>query len=945
MPDAPQDATSISGPDPDATLLPDGAASASIPTLEPGAKVSRYTVIEKVGAGAMGVVFSAWDPKLDRRVALKLVQPDSYATADTTERFREAKALAKLSHPGVVTIYDVGTVGDALFIAMEYLRGVTLGRWRTEHPDAAWAEVVQLYMHAGAGLSAAHDAGLVHRDFKPANVMVTESGRVKVLDFGLAKNDGEGRRGTRVGTPRYMAPEQHTRGVVDSRSDQFSFCAALYEALFDQHPFEGETAFEIALNVQAGALRPPPGGGDVPGPVSDAVERGLSIDPKHRFDTMEDLLRALDPLAPSRRRQWGVLAVGGSMLIGAAAVVATSGDEPCAHATTTIEDVWNPNVRRQLGATFDDEVVSDELAAEVLSQHDAFAEAWVAARTDACQSAKVRQTQTETAMELRYHCLDTRLDTVASGLAKLLEEGVAAQLGLATTLEHIPSLEQCSDLEALRAEYPPPEDPEVRVRVRQLELEIERAHDGRLLDIHASEASLRSAMAEADTLGYAPLRVHARETLGSLLSFKGEVRAGIELIEEGVVLGLRVNARAATVGALYELARQKGLRQRDDVNALFLAGVAQAVARTFPGGELDIEQGLLVRMEIYNAAGRYEEALSEAQLLRDRIRDAGDLDAPRGVEVRARMASYWLSLGKREQADEVLSKILDAPTIGQGHPAIARAYVYRARLRERRGDTDGAVADQLQAHERYEKLLGPNHLNTAGRHGDIALTLGYANRLKESRAYARKAVQALLASHDGHPDPSLSTIYENLGWVELNIGSLEAALIALDESDRWGEGLGGKSAGGIHWRTSARGRIAEARGEFQQARSIFLRGSRAAETEADRWTADVGLSIAALRSDDAPEAQATLESALEHPETNSIDRARAAWGLALGEARRGQPDTARRHIAQAREFLEQVPYERMLERKLVKVEQQLGLTPTAVKRPESQQQQPPPTGR
>ncbi len=935
----PQDATAMSGSDPDATLLPDGAASGpQAPQLEPGTKISRYTLIERVGAGAMGVVFSAWDPKLDRRIALKVVQGDGYGTADTTERFREAKAMAKLSHPGVVTIYDVGAAGDMLFIAMEYLRGVTLGRWRIEHPETPWAEVVQLYMHAGAGLAAAHDAGLVHRDFKPANVMVTEGGRVTVLDFGLAKMDGERRKSTRVGTPRYMAPEQHRGSPTDARSDQFSFCASLYEALFDQHPFEGETAFEFSLSVQAGELRPVPASHDVPSRICDAVTRGLSTQPTDRFASMEELLRELDPLAPSRRRQWSVLTIGGTLVVAAAAVVAGGGDEPCAGASTALEEVWNAEVRGQLATSLEAASIPPQQVQAVQARHDAFAKSWIAARQDACEAAKVRHAQSEAIMELRYHCLDTRLDAVGSGLDNLLSPEPDAPLSAATTLEELPTLGRCSDLEALRAEYPPPEDPKARARVRELEIELAPYDAVRASDPDQAKAALEAILLEADELGYPPLRVHARATLGSQLTFIGEVNRGIGMLEDAVILGLRANARAATVRALYELAQQKSIHQRDAQDALFFAGAAIAIAKTFPGGDFALDQGFKVRIEIFEHAARFEEAYAEAKTFLERLEVAGDLEAPRGIELRARMASYATRLDRHDEADSILASLLDEPQKAEGTLEIARAYTVRAHLRKVRGETDGAVADQLQAHKIYARLLGPRHLNAAGRLGDIALALAYADRLDESRNYGKRAIAALTVEHDGHADAALSQLYENLGWVELNLGNLDASMTALDQSDRWAADLRGSVMAQKNWRARARGRIAEARGNFEEARALFSRATKTTTNEKNRLACSVGLNIADLHASDTPAARAALESALDHPETNNIEKARAAWGLALAEARDGQADTARRHLARARKHLGEVPYERMLERKLLALEQQLDSVPPTPKSEEPQKE-------
>ncbi|MCA9709545.1 MAG: serine/threonine protein kinase, partial [Myxococcales bacterium] len=260
------------------------AGEHSGPVLVRGAQVGRYLVIDPLGAGGMGEVFSAYDPQLDRRIALKLVRPSSREDArHTRERLlREAQALAKLSHPNVVAVYDAGTHGSRVFIAMEYVEGRTMRDWIAQtakelEPGQRWREALALMVQAGRGLAAAHAQGLVHRDFKPANVMVSDDGRVRVLDFGLARRFGElsldesgpidleprresldGTSGSRsslslqltqtgmvMGTPSYMAPEQFYGGSIDERTDQFSFCVVLYRALFGERPFAGKTFEEL----------------------------------------------------------------------------------------------------------------------------------------------------------------------------------------------------------------------------------------------------------------------------------------------------------------------------------------------------------------------------------------------------------------------------------------------------------------------------------------------------------------------------------------------------------------------------------------------------------------------------------------------------------------------------------------------------------------------------
>jgi serine/threonine-protein kinase len=314
------------------------------------ARIGRYVVLRQLGEGGMGVVYAAYDEELDRKVAVKLLRDDGPASAERQLRIlREAQAMARVSHPNVVSVYEVGQVGDQVFIAMEFVDGTTLTGWQDGR--RSWGEILHVYRAAGEGLLAAHQAGLVHRDFKPDNVLVGHDGRPRVADFGLARSEsgsekkaapaapagkaaepqpgGSGQlfhspltmAGTILGTPAYMSPEQHLGEQADSRSDQFSFCAALYEALYKTLPFAGDSLEALAFNVLNGRLRPAPAGSQVPARIERALRRGLHVDPAQRFPSMKELLSELtvdprhDPTgAPLARRLFTVVMAGSIVL-------------------------------------------------------------------------------------------------------------------------------------------------------------------------------------------------------------------------------------------------------------------------------------------------------------------------------------------------------------------------------------------------------------------------------------------------------------------------------------------------------------------------------------------------------------------------------------------------------------------------------------------------------
>ncbi len=288
-------------------------------------RLGRFRVLERLGAGGMGVVYAAYDPDLDRGVALKVVRvPERGREA----ALAEAKALARLSHPNIVPVFDVGIEGDHVYIVMELIRGETLGRWG-EARDRR--EILSAYRQAGEALAAAHAAGLVHRDFKPDNALVGRDGRVRVVDFGLACEAADPDRGQRrpaAGTPRYMAPEQAAGGTVKPAADQYSFCRALAEAL------TGGEAERAAASL--------------PRWLSAVIERGLAPDPDQRFPSMAELLRALgrDPARIWRRR---LVIAAFVALLGATALLAgraaPAADEACSGGEAELATAWPPDAR------------------------------------------------------------------------------------------------------------------------------------------------------------------------------------------------------------------------------------------------------------------------------------------------------------------------------------------------------------------------------------------------------------------------------------------------------------------------------------------------------------------------------------------------------------------------------------------------------------------------
>jgi hypothetical protein len=392
-------------------------------TLPRGAAFGRYVVLSLAGRGAMGAVYEAYDTRLDRKVALKLLREQAGATPSseaTSRLLDEAKKLARISHQNVVAVRDAGQIEGRVFVSMEFVDGQTLNAWLQATPRS-WRQIRDRFVAAGRGLEAAHQAGLVHRDFKPQNVMVAKDGAVRVTDFGLASDfrskvgevegaldalDGElsehtvalTRTGVLIGTPLYMAPEQFEGEIAGARSDQFSFCVALYHALYGEWPFPVPVASFRVLReaVKAGRLREPPPGSQVPKWLRRILVRGLDVDPSRRFPSMVELLGALK-YEPARRYRRLAAASAALALAFASAFVAR----------------WSPAQRRRI-----DDAGAPLAAARVLVSADKRAEAQARATKEGIRD---QQTAFHTA-------LAAGRDDVALASATALEMAYGYQL-------------------------------------------------------------------------------------------------------------------------------------------------------------------------------------------------------------------------------------------------------------------------------------------------------------------------------------------------------------------------------------------------------------------------------------------------------------------------------------------------------------------------------------
>ncbi|MFO0635734.1 MAG: serine/threonine-protein kinase [Nannocystaceae bacterium] len=554
----PRDATPLGDAD---TVVGEVASPPAASTLRRGDAVGRYLVIEPLGSGGMGVVHAAYDPELDRKVAVKLLHAAAGASQGPSPLLGEAQALARLAHPNVVAVHDAGTLGDRVWLAMELVHGCTLTAWAAQR-ERHWREVVEVAIAVGRGLAAAHTVGLVHRDVKPVNIMIDEDprapfgiGRVRVMDFGLARGGGAPAASTRAtlegapvpvvslegalaGTPAYMAPEQFAGLRADARCDQFSLCAVIWECLWRKRPFAGDTLAALAANVLEGRIDVPSHKRGVPAWLRAAVRRGLERDPQRRFPDMNALVTALQR-GQARRRQRQIAVVAASVVLlgaggfAAQAVVQARRTAACEREGAAIAELWSESRRdatdqalRALPVRY-----AAVTAERVRPWLDDYAAAWGRARTEACLDARTRDRWTEAQLERASWCLDERRMEFAALVEQLSHADVLVAQNAVRAAASLASVEPCRDVHALERLPPPPTEQRDQVVAIKAEL----AHAGTFaLASRPAEglAIVAEARAQADALGWPPLRAAALLVEAKLrddaADYEGAARVGAE---------------------------------------------------------------------------------------------------------------------------------------------------------------------------------------------------------------------------------------------------------------------------------------------------------------------------------------------------------------------------------------------------------------------------------
>ncbi len=514
--------------------------------LTRGQGLGRYIIVDELGAGGMGIVYSAFDPDLDRKVAVKLLRKRQDSLA-RSRLLLEAQAMAKLSHPNVVTVFEVDTDSGRDFIAMEYVDGMTLADWGQGNPSAQ--EVLSVFVQAGRGLAAAHKAGVVHRDFKPLNVLIDNEHRVRVTDFGLAYRTSEdessclAKGGAIAGTPAYMAPEQYLGLTTDARSDQFSFCVALYEALSGKRPFAEDNESGNTGSKRSFSSPPRlPEAVELPGGVAEIITRGMSEERSERFESMDMLLDALESSARlPKGRAWVIATVLVVLSISAMAYFLGASRsrtvDECSPDPSILVGSWDADIQSLVELSFGQTMGPNALGVyeKFAAILDVYAQQLVDMRLSICRASRAPTRVADELLVLQMSCLQKRkeeLGAVTAAFSKVDLHGVDRAVDVARGLRDI---SDCADVDALQkgVAKPPSEDrEEVLALQTSLEKAISQGEAGHVKDaiVVAEKARDRSL-----AIRYKPLQAEAYQALGRLYGMDLRIHDAELSFEESIL--------------------------------------------------------------------------------------------------------------------------------------------------------------------------------------------------------------------------------------------------------------------------------------------------------------------------------------------------------------------------------------------------------------------------
>lgn len=821
-------------------------------------RIGRFALLDQIGEGAMGLVYAAYDDQLDRRVALKLVKRVGSEQA-RKRMLREGQAMAKLSHPNVVPVFEVGEHEGLPFVAMEFVRGPTLKRWR-DHAEPGWRDVLHKYLQAGGGLAAAHAAGLVHRDFKPHNAIVGPDGRVRVVDFGLAARAGElegeapavGLRpqdaaldtaltetGAVVGTPAYMAPEQFLGADVDASSDQFSFCVALWEALFGGLPFAGKTIAALSEAVSRGEVEAPPRDTGVPSSMAPVLRQGLAVDPAQRWPSMDALLERLegldvDPARARRRRRTivgvtvGGLALAGGGIGGQRALDARRAGACADEATDGANAIWNDDIRARVDSGLRDSGLPNAAVTgdKALPWLDSYAEEWQSVRAEACTDTRVDERWTEDDLARVYWCLDQQGMTFAALTEELQAPDQATLNGAVPAAAALRAPASCSDVDVLRRLTAPP-DAEQRHALADSLRELSKVQALEAMGKYPEGLeSVRGVLENAEHVDSQPLIVRARMLQGRLLDWNGEYEDAASVLEDAYFAAVNADDYATASLAAGRLTYTLGSRldQHEAGYRWFRHASAALEKLGVEPDHPDAIDALSALAGVQMSAGDYATSIAtRGEVIAARERALGPTHPKVAVDL-DNLGVVQTAVGNYTEAEAAHGRALEIKTtaLGSDHPLTATAVYNLAGAHLRAGSFARALDEATHVLRIREKVLSPDHPDIAGTRlvlGAIQSELGDFESAKQEFERALAAFEAKL----GPEHPMVASTLSNLALIHDQTGEDSAAVARF----RRALGILERSLGPDHPRVGTvlnnMGNLELGRGRYDEAKRLLER--------------------------------------------------------------------------------------------------------------------------
>ena len=899
------------------------------------ARIGRFMIVRKLGEGGMGVVFYAYDPQLDRSVALKILRPAMRRDTNSqgeARLLREAQAMARLSHPNVVQVFEAGEVEEAVYLAMEYVEGHDLRTWLGIR-ERSWREIVAVFLQAGQGLAAAHAAGVIHRDFKPDNVLVGDDGRARVLDFGLARPaDGDETEeyiadgaahsshkitltkvGAYIGTPAYMSPEQHLSQPADARSDQFSYCVALYEALHGHRPFHGKNAAEVRLAVFRG-IQAAPSDRKIPKHLRQIVNRGLSTEADQRFVSMRALLAALavDPARTHRRVAIGVA----TLTLGAAGAIGSglwAEEQRCQHGVVSVGPVWNDARAQRVQAAFLATGLSyaAQTWPKVQAELDLYATTWARQRDEFCAATHVLGEASAELLDRRNACLDDCLRDLDALIGALeTADGATVERAIQSTASLKP-LASCRHAVAVGERVRPPADVELAAAVARARSLLASAAARRDAGRPRESREIATAVGRSsDELNYPPLRAEALLELGRSEEATADYDLARTHLTDAYHLALGIRHDAVATDAAITLSFVHHRMNHGPEAFAWSEHARSLLQRTGERPEQRVPYLLyrsyaLTRLGLHVDATR---AAEEALALAEQHFPRGD---PRIGRMLAGVAHAYWSRGDSDAALALFRRSQDAWRAGLSpdHPAVASSGINISTIHLHRHEFAAALAALLPALTTMERSFGSDHPSVADALTNLGAVADGQGRLAEAVAATERAA-AIYARRLGADSHMAVATLIDLGDQQGRLGRQETALCNL----RRARSTLRQSGGQPELLAMSERLIGDVLAEQRRSDEAEVSYRSALETLGPAATTDArapalrGLARLARERGDATQAEALARSALvpTDPEVSADDihpiaSERAATLIELGEAELalGRIDEALAHCSEA----------------------------------------------